>query len=351
VVPSLDRVVLEWEEAPPAPHLRAFFELAEVSLDVDADEPALLEELAAVLGRPRRETEKKAGPARHQLAARVRARGGPGGFGHLRLSTADPQARGPAELDFLMSLDSEDFPFHRVEAAPPWTSLAFRGQAEPMFALRDDDCLFALVPGWRKAVSLLLLQRVMRVRRDAVFFHAGSVAVGGRGVLIVGPKGAGKSTLALALATRGHGLLGDEHACYVPARHELVPFRRPVGVKPGPRARTSSAALARLGRDPDRDGMMRVPAEDLVSGTAGPVPLHAVVFLRGFAEEPRLSRVEPGREELAALQPVGSSFANAASTERVFQLVRLLSRAEVWDLRPGQPDDTAALVESALAPQ
>jgi len=347
VVPSLDRVAREWEEAPPVPRLRSRFELAGVSLDLDADEPALLEELALVLGRPRSEATETAAPFR--LAASVRARGGPAGFGHLRISAADPQARGPAEILLVMGLDTEDFPFHRVEAAPPWTSLAFRGQAEPMFALRGDDCLFALVPGWRKAVSLLLLQRVMRVRRDAVFFHAGSVALRGGGLLIVGPKGAGKSTLALALATRGHGLLGDEHACYVPARHELVPFRRPVGVKPGPRARTSDAALARLGRDPDRDGMMRVPAEDLVSGSPGPVPLRAVVFLRGFAAEPRLTRLEPGREELAALQPVGSSFANAAATERVFQLVRLLARAEVWDLRPGPPDDTAALVESALA--
>jgi hypothetical protein len=46
---------------------------------------------------------------------------------------------------------------------------------------------------------------------------------------------------------------------------------------------------------------------------------------------------------------VGSSFANAAATERVFQLVRLLSRASVFHLRAGDPDDTALLVESVLA--
>jgi hypothetical protein len=346
VVPSLDRVVLEWEGTPPAPRRRARFELAEVLLDVDTDDPALLDELSTVLGRPLGGSAK--GPFHFRLEARVRARGGSDRFGHLKIGPPDPDGHGPAEL--LIGLSSEDFPFHLVDAAPAWTSLAFRGEAAPMFALRGEDCLFALVPGWRKAVTLLLLQRLMRVRRDAIFFHAGSVAVAGRGTLIVGPKGAGKSTLALALATRGHGLLGDEHAAYVPARHELVPVRRPVGVKPGPRARTSDDALARAGRDPDRDGMMRVPVEDLLPAPAPrPVPLRAVVFLRGFADEPRLLRVPPGREELAALQPVGSSFANAASTERVFQLVRLLSRAEVFHLHPGPPDDTAALVESVLA--
>ena len=345
---SLDDVILEWEGSPPAPRRKALFHLGQVLLDLDTDDRALVDELSSVLGAPRED-----GPDSHvhaRLEARVRARGGPDRFGHLKLEIADKEAQGPAEL--MMGLGSVDFPFELVEAAPAWTSLAFRGQAAPMFSLRGDDCLFALVPGWRRAVTLLLLQRLMRVRRDAIFFHAASVAIAGRGALIVGPKGAGKSTLALALATRGHGLLGDEHACYVPARHELVAFRRPVGIKPGPRARTSDDALARAGRDPDRDGMMRVPVEELLPAAAaapGPVPLHAVVFLRGFGDAARLDRVEPGREELAALQPVASSFANAASTERVFQLVRLLSRAAVFHLRAGLPDDTAALVESVLA--
>ena len=347
MVPSLDRVVLEWEGTPPAPRRQARFRLAEVLLDVDTDDAALVDELSSVLGRPREDAS--AGAIHARFAARVRARGGPDRFGHLKLACASPGAQGPAEL--MIGLGSEDFPFHLVDAAPAWTSLAFRGEDAPMFALRGDDCLFALVPGWRKAVTLLLLQRLMRLRGDAIFFHAASVAVGGRGVLIVGPKGAGKSTLALALATRGHGLLGDEHACYVPARDELLPFARPVGVKPGPRARTSDVALARAGRDPERDGMMRVPVEDLptVAIAPGPVPLRAVLFLRGFGEAAQMERVEPGREELAALQPVASSFANARSTERVFQLVRLLSRAAVFHLRAGLPDDTAALVESVLA--
>lgn len=345
--PSLDRVVLEWEGTPPAPHQRARFHLAGVRLDVDTDDHALVDELCTVLGRPG--DDASGAPLHVRFEARVRARGGSDRFGHLKLACASPGAEGTAEL--LAGLGSEDFPFHLVDAAPAWTSLAFRGEDAPMFALRGDDCLFALVPGWRKAVTLLLLQRLMRLRADAIFFHAASVAIAGRGVLIVGPKGAGKSTLALALATQGHALLGDEHACYVPGREELVPFTRPVGVKPGPRARTSDRALARAGRDPERDGMMRVPVQDLPAAAiaTGPVPLRAVVFLRGFADAARLFRVEPGREELAALQPVASSFTNAAPTERVFQLVRLLSRAAVFHLRAGTPDDTAEVVASTLS--
>ena len=96
--------------------------------------------------------------------------------------------------------------------------------------------------------------------------------------------------------------------------------------------------------------MLRVPVEDLLEAPlAGPVPLRTVVFLRGLEQTPRMERVEPGRDELAALQPVGSSFANAASTERVFQLVRMLSLSRVFHLWPGAPDDTVALLESALS--
>jgi len=89
--------------------------------------------------------------------------------------------------------------------------------------------------------------------------------------------------------------------------------------------------------------------EDLLPAPPpGPVPLRAVVFLDGRGASPQLDRVQPGRPELAASQPVGSSFANAPSTERVFQLVRMLSRAGVFHLRAGGPDETAALLESEL---
>jgi len=341
---SLDHVVLEWEGAPLATLSSASFWLAGILLDVETDDPALIEELSSVLGRP---SADGAGAVHARFGASVRARGGPARFGHLKLQPAQEQVESPAEL--LLGLRSPEFPFELVDGAPAWTSLAFRGETAPMFALRGEHCLFALVTGWRKAVALFLLQRLMRLRDDAIFFHAASVALDGRGALLIGPKGAGKSTLALALAARGHGLLGDETACYVPARDELLAFRRPVGIKPGPRARAVQDALTRAGRDPDRDGMMRVPLEDLLPAPPpGPVPLRAVVFLRSRAASPQLERVEPGREELAALQPVGSSFANAASTERVFQLVRMLSRADVFHLHAGAPDETAALLESAL---
>jgi len=48
--------------------------------------------------------------------------------------------------------------------------------------------------------------------------HAGCVAIGGRGVLIAGSSGSGKSDLALRLIDRGAALVGDDYV-EVAARH------------------------------------------------------------------------------------------------------------------------------------
>jgi hypothetical protein len=215
--------------------------------------------------------------------------------------------------------------------------------------MKGSDCLFRLGPHWRAEVALLLFNRLLRARPDAIFFHAAAVGVAGRGVMLLGPRGAGKSTLALALASRGHAFLGDDTACYLPGRGDLVPFPRSPGIRPGPRAAAIDRTLVGLGQDPDRDGHVRLPASTLVPALpAEPVPLRAVVFLRGFAALPRLERIRPGRDEVAALQPFTGSLVNAPATRRVFEMIRLLSAVSVYGLHPGEPDATAARLEAAV---
>jgi hypothetical protein len=62
------------------------------------------------------------------------------------------------------------------------------------------------------AASLLLgpvLATLLRLRRT-VALHACVVEIGSSAVLLVGERGAGKSTLAAALADRGHAILADD---------------------------------------------------------------------------------------------------------------------------------------------
>lgn len=316
--------------------------LAGVLLDVDSDDDGLIDELSALLGAPQC-LPLASLPA---LGARVRTSGP--AMGELQLQVQDSRQLDPADLRLAAS--SADFPFDVIESSERRVVLARRGERVPALIVDGAQCAFALTPGWRKAVALLLLQRLMRARSDAIFFHAGSLSVRGAGAMVVGPKGAGKSTLVMGLALRGHALLGDENACYLPGTGELLPFPRPVGIKPGPRGAALDSALARIGRSPERDGMMRVPVEQLGEVAVGrPALLAAVVFLTGFSAAARVRPIAPGRVDVARLQPVGSSLVNAPAVRRVFEMARLLARCRVYELEVGPPDETAAVVEEALS--
>jgi hypothetical protein len=325
----------------PEPRASAAFHAAGVPLAIDSDDPGVIEELAALLGAPAPATVAP------RIVTSLHSRVSPGAFG--RLVVEIDGAAPPAPTDLLLAASSPDFPFDLLEATASRVVLARRGRREAALVVDGPVCRFALDPGWRKAVGLILLHRLMRCRADAIFFHAASVVLGRGAVLLVGAKGAGKSTLALALAARGHGLLGDEHACYLPDGGLVAPFRRPVGVKPGPRAAAVDALLARLGRSPERDGMMRVPVEELLPGPEPlPAPLRAVVFLTGFARAPRVEEVDPAPSDVGRLQPVGVSLLNAPAARRVFEMSRMLRGARVCTLAAGTPDATADALEAAL---
>ncbi len=264
----------------------------DVALHLRFDDPALAEEFASVFGG----RGESSGPAVRQMRAFLESDSGQPGYGSLRVEDglADPAA-------FLLAFSSPSMPV--------------RPMASP-----------------------------------ALFFHAASIALEGKGVLLVGPKGAGKSTLALALAARGHDLLGDETACYLPASLRLIPLRRPVGIKPGPQASAVAAALARLSLPADEDGLVRVAAERLLGvGPATPARLEAILFLEGFGPMPNLQRVTAGRDELARLQPLASSLVNRRASERVFAMVQLVGAAACYRLTAGDPDATARAVEELIA--
>jgi len=250
--------------------------------------------------------------------------------------------------DLILANDSPDFPFRLIESNDGWTRLAWKGDDEPALSLRGWECRLRLRDGWRLAIALLILNRIYLLRSDAIFFHAATIDIGGSGVMFIGPKGFGKSTTAMALAARGHALLGDETACYVPATGMLQPFRRPVGIKPGIRARAVDTALRERGLQVPADAL-RIDFESVLT-TPAPhaVPLRAIVLLEGFAARPELVAGAGDRGVLARLQPTASSLVSAPRTQRVFELARMVSSAQIFHLKPADPDETAALIESRL---
>ena len=127
-------------------------------------------------------------------------------------------------------------------------------------------------------------------------FHAGGVAWGDRGVLLVGPSGGGKSTTVAALCKRGASMLADDAAVVVEKGGApwLVPSEDHHWLHPDAREsldlelELGSKALA--GKIPVRSSSAAPNAARLVAivslrfADAGPVHLESVVGAAAFAE-------------------------------------------------------------------
>ena len=57
---------------------------------------------------------------------------------------------------------------------------------------------------------------------DSTLIHASAVEISGRGVLITGPSGSGKSDLALRLIDRGARLIADDQTALRAEEHRLL---------------------------------------------------------------------------------------------------------------------------------
>jgi hypothetical protein len=183
-----------------------------------------------------------------------------------------------------------------------------------------------------------------------LFFHAASVAVGDAGALFVGAKGSGKTTLSMALAARGAVFLGDEIAGVRPQTWELLPVRRAVSVRPGPKSLQVEELLRRRDYPLEKlpDGSVRLRAE---AGQLFPVagerayPLRLIFFLRQFEDRPCAEQFQPGSVDMRLLTPLPCSLWGGPPSRRIMQVAGLLSKIKCHYLYPGQADETAALVE------
>jgi len=96
----------------------------------------------------------------------------------------------------------------------------------PIVSLNDEAELAPALEG-------TLIGCAVRKRLESAALHAGTVELGGQGVLISGAKGAGKSTLTLTLANEGGRYLGDEIAFVRYEDATVDPFPKAVTLKEG----------------------------------------------------------------------------------------------------------------------
>lgn len=203
-----------------------------------------------------------------------------------------------------------------------------------------------------------IVQTALWHQRGLLPLHAAVVTIGGRALAVAGPSTSGKSTLAAALAARGHSVLADD-ACVVDLDHGSVTVLPTVGM-----TRLWPDSARALGYDPEslpralgvrRKYLVGEP----VSPSATAVPLAATLLLgtdNRQAEGGRLERVRGSaavlalagviqRPRMARLLGVHARCFKAAAT-----LAATTEVARLWRPRMlGELDGLATLAESVLA--
>lgn len=146
-----------------------------------------------------------------------------------------------------------------------------------------------------------LLGYAVRTRRDAAAFHAGSVVIEGRGVMMLGPKGSGKSTLSLYLAKNGANYLSDELALVRFEDAKLLAFPKSVTVKQGAFHLFPELSAEPTHQDPVRGPIRYYRAR---SGAVQEHPVDLIVLPRFNAEldAPRISKLSPSETALELVQ-------------------------------------------------
>jgi len=235
-----------------------------------------------------------------------------------------------------------------------WRTIALRQTPrEPQIALCDDYALVDRRQLWQPFIANYAVNRVLRLQREVLFFHAASIGIEGCGALIVGPKASGKTTTALALAARGHDFFGDEVAAVHSSTRAMLPFRRAVSIRAGPRARQVDDQLTsfRHARETFPDGVERtlVKAGSLFPRRGAlPTTLSCVMFLRQFAELPTAEPFTFGLRHVRLLSPLAASMWGMPAGARIVDLSRLLQGVRCYFLDPAQPEATAELVEQII---
>ncbi len=283
------------------------------------------------------------------LTCSVRAHGAP----FVRLDCHDPLGA-PDPVRFTLYTDP-DQRFVELPAAAGWRFLARAATPDiPFAAFFEDTVLLDPQQPWEPFVAHYTFHRALRLQPDLMVFHAASVAVDGRGVMLVGPKGAGKTTLSVTLASLGHGFFGDEFAALRRSSLQMLPFRRALSIRRGPAPAVVQEAIG-SGRYepqvyPDGTPRYRIPPSELV-GSSGqePVPLAAIYFLRSFVQHPQVENFAPGLEHVRLLTPLGSTVAEAAPSQTIRDFLRLLRHARCYFIDPGgSPENTAEAILRSL---
>lgn len=205
-------------------------------------------------------------------------------------------------------------------------------------------------------VEFQAIEDFVTLESGVIALHAALLSRAGRGVLLVGPKQAGKSTLAIALWRRGWTLHGDDLAILSPCGQHANAAPRRVSVRFG--------ALDLLGPDlwnaiqssPSflmrQEAALFHPHEVAANDGAAGVRPAAVVFLGRRTAQPGPAELRPivAAEALLALTPHSTIVRTAGMAAALAGLQPLLASVPAFDLGRGPLDRMIAAIGCSLQP-
>jgi len=199
----------------------------------------------------------------------------------------------------------------------------------------------ARCPAWNDlptTLEFVLAQTLIREAGVAAQVHGAGVSVGGEGLLLVGPSGRGKSSLAIQLTRLGHPLITDDFVL-------IHPGGRVEGARR--HAKLDVKTLADLGIDPQGTVLWQVDADEawvdpanLCGWIRHPVPARWIVFLTAGRSSDKLAPVS----ETHALELLLQSRGLDTTGQSLPVLADLLHGAETFALSASSHTSALSLV-------
>ena len=219
------------------------------------------------------------------------------------------------------------------------------GDGKPLFETSRPSEVF---PYLEWGINWRVISRYNRF----IQIHAASMARGGRGLILAGDSGVGKSTLAAALMARGWQYLSDEFALIDPKTHHMHPFPKALCIKSGsfeiirrlklPLWRRGDYVKAMKGQV----GYVR-PSGVGAQHITPPCPIEFIVFPK-YIEDVR-PRLRPLSRAEAAFSLLRQTFNRAAFGYQAMSIITDVARsAQCFRLESGEIEGTCDLLESIV---
>ena len=193
-------------------------------------------------------------------------------------------------------------------------------------------------------LEFVLARALVRHAGAAAQIHGAGVSVRGEGLLLVGPSGRGKSSLAIQLAREGYPLISDDFL-FVHGGGRVGGVRR--------YAKLDLAALSALGIDPESTvhwhpsaGEAWIDPEGLSGWVREPSPVRWILFLGPSRSRDALRAVPAAR----VLELLLESRALDRHGDSLPVLTDLLHGAEAFELEAASHAAARALVLRLIAP-